>query len=121
MITQPSEFFLLQTIYSYYKYFAFAHTLLTANTTIQNKSLSTHIHGCFLVELVIYMTLSEGRYPSKRGADIYCNIMTVDSLMITCLVYLCTMLSSNIQITERVISSLTLTNSSGKTHRLWNN
>jgi hypothetical protein len=105
----------------YYKYFAFAHTLLTANTTIQNKSLSTHIHGCFLVELVIYMTLNKGRYPSKSRDNIYCNIMMVNSLMIACLVYLCTMLSRNIQITVRVISSSYLTDSSGKTHRLWNN
>ena len=112
---------LLKTIYSYYEYFVFAHTLLTANMTIQNTSLSTHIYGCFLVELVIYMTLSKGKYPSKSGDNIYCNIMMVDSLMIACLVYLCTILSSNIQITKRVISSSTLTDSLGKTHRLWNN
>jgi hypothetical protein len=112
---------LLQTIHPYYEYFKFSHTLLTANTTIQNKSLSAHIHGCFLVELVIYMTLNEGRYPSKSGDNIYCNIMTVNSLMTACLVYLCTILSSNIQITERVISSSTLTDSLGKTHQLWNN
>ncbi len=112
---------LLQTIYSYYEYFVFSHTLLTANITIQNKSLSTHIHGCFLVELVMYMALNEGRYPSKSGDSIYCNIMMVDSLMTACLVYLCTILSSDIQITERVISSSTLTDSLGKTHRLWNN
>ncbi len=83
--------------------------------------LSTHIHDCFLVELVIYMTLSKGRYPSKSGDNIYCNIITVDSLMIACLVYHCTMLSSNIQMTERVISSSPLTDSLGKTQRLWNN
>jgi hypothetical protein len=31
------------------------------------------------------------------------------------------LVSSNIQITERVISSSTLTDSLGKTHQLWNN
>jgi hypothetical protein len=78
-------------MYSYYKYFPFANTLLTANTTLQNNSLSTHIHGCFLVESVIYMTLSEGKYPLKSVENIYCNIMMVDSLMIACLVYVCKM------------------------------
>ncbi len=112
---------LLQTIYSYYIYFAFANTLLTANTTLQNNFLSTNVHGCFLVRLVIHRTLSEGRYPSKSGDNIYCDIMMVNFLMIACLVYLCTMLSSNIQITKRVISSSTLSNSLGKSHRLWNN
>jgi hypothetical protein len=67
MITQTSEFFYIKQYIHITNIFTFAHTLLTANTTIQNKCLSAHIHGCFPVELVIYMTLSEGRYPSKWG------------------------------------------------------
>jgi hypothetical protein len=42
----------------------FSHTLSTANTTIQNKSLSTHIHGCFLVELV--NDIEQGEVPIKE-------------------------------------------------------
>ncbi len=112
---------LSQRIYSYYEYFVFAHTLLAMNTTIQQIFVNSYpwLFPGGIGD--IYMTLSKGRYPSKSGDNIYCDIMTVNSLMIACLVYLCTMLSSNIQITERVISSSTLTNSSGKTHQLWNN
>ena len=45
--------------------------LNTVNTTIQNRYLSTLIHGCFLVELGIYKIWNKGRYLLKNGVNIY--------------------------------------------------
>jgi hypothetical protein len=83
MLTQSSEFSITE-IYSHYEYFSLAHKFLTANMTIQNRYLSTHIHGYFLEESVIYMILNEGKYPSQSGDSICCDIMMADSLMTAC-------------------------------------
>ena len=76
---------------------------LTVNTTIQNRSLSTHTHGCFPVELEIYMTWNEERYPLKNGDNIYYDILMVDFLMTAYLAYVCTIQSSDTRIIERAI------------------
>ena len=70
--------------YSYFEYFSFAHKYFSVNMTIQNRYLSIHIHGYFLVVLVIYMILNEGKYQSKSGDSICCDIMMADSLMTAC-------------------------------------
>jgi len=83
MITQSSEFSFTEK-YSRHEYFSLAHKFLTANMTIRNIYLSTHIHGYFPEELVIYMISNEGKYPSKSGDSICCDIMMADSLMTAC-------------------------------------
>jgi hypothetical protein len=89
------------------------------------KHWITHHIACGDGPPTFFVTLScaENWWPDLKCllAQLDENAKNYPSLMTACLVYLCAILSSNIQITERVISSSTLTDSLGKTHRLWNN
>ena len=94
---------------------------LTVNTTIQNRSLSTHTHGCFPVELENIYDMERGEVPIKEWGQHLLRYLMVDFLMTAYLAYVCLIQSSDTRIIERAIFSSTLTVSLGKTHQQYKN
>jgi hypothetical protein len=73
------------------------------------------------VELEIYMTWNEERYPLKNEDNIYYDILMVGFLMTAFLAYVYTIQSSVTQIIGRAMFSSTLTVSLEKTHQQYKN